>query len=112
MTPLNLRLAGVFFAERGSRRALALIAEMAMVWNVATGLAKRRPGGARLEQIQRDHVLVSRSGRQEASPARWMKTGQTSRRRSPQGLNRSPIRLLFPRLLTPVRSLAGCGESH
>ncbi len=65
VTPLNLRLAGVFFAERGSRRALALIAEgngLERGYRVGEAL----PGGARLEQIQRDHVLVSRSGRQEA----------------------------------------------
>ena len=65
VTPLNLRLVGVFFAERGSRRALALIAEgngLERGYRVGEAL----PGGARLEQIQRDHVLVSRSGRQEA----------------------------------------------
>jgi general secretion pathway protein C len=64
VTPLNLRLVGVFFMERGSDRALALIAE---------GNGPERgyrngeplPGGARLEQIQRDHVVVSRNGRQE-----------------------------------------------
>lgn len=64
VTPLNLRLVGVFFVERGGDRALALIAE-------GTGLERgyrigeSLPGGARLEQIQRDRVVVSRGGRQE-----------------------------------------------
>ncbi len=64
ITPLNLRLVGVFFVERGDGRALALIAE-------GNGLERGYrigdllPGGARLERIQRDHVVVSRQGRQE-----------------------------------------------
>ena len=64
VTQLNLRLVGVFFMERGSNRALALIAE-------GNGpergyrIGEPLPGGARLEQIQRDHVVVSRNGRQE-----------------------------------------------
>ena len=63
-TPLNLRLVGVFFMERGSDRALALIAE-------SNGpergyrIGEPLPGGARLQRIQRDHVVVSRSGREE-----------------------------------------------
>ncbi|MGB5062182.1 MAG: type II secretion system protein N [Candidatus Competibacter sp.] len=64
VTPLNLRLAGVFFIERGDDRALALIAEgsgLERGYHVGDPL----PGGARLEQIQRDHVVVSRQGRRE-----------------------------------------------
>ena len=64
VAPLNLRLVGVFFVERGGEKALALIAEGKGVergYRVGESL----PGGARLEQIQRDSVVVSRSGRQE-----------------------------------------------
>lgn len=64
VTPLNLRLAGVFFVERGDERALALIAEgggLERGYRIGESL----PGGARLERIQRDHVVVSRNGRQE-----------------------------------------------
>ncbi len=64
ITPLNLRLVGVFFIERGNDRALALIAEgsgQEHSYRVGASL----PGGARLEQVQRDHVVVSRNGRQE-----------------------------------------------
>ena len=64
-TPLNLRLVGVFYVERGADRALALIA--------AGGGPERGyrmgeplPGGARLARIQRDHVVVFRNGRREA----------------------------------------------
>jgi general secretion pathway protein C len=63
-TPLNLRLAGVFFVERGGDRALALIAEgngMERGYRIGESL----PGGARLDQIQRDSVVVSRGGRRE-----------------------------------------------
>lgn len=64
VTPLNLRLVGVFFVERGSGRALALIAD-------GNGpergyrIGEPLPGGARLHRIQRDHVVVSRGGREE-----------------------------------------------
>lgn len=63
-TPLDLHLAGVFFIEQGDSRALALIAEGS---NLERGyrIGDALPGGARLEQIQRDHVVVSRQGRQE-----------------------------------------------
>lgn len=63
-TPLNLRLVGVFFIERGADRALALIAEgngLERGYRIGESL----PGGAQLEQIQRDRVVVSRDGRQE-----------------------------------------------
>lgn len=58
-TPLDLHLAGVFFIEQGDSRALALIAEGS---NLERGyrIGDSLPGGARLEQIQRDHVVVSR----------------------------------------------------
>ncbi|MBL8251420.1 MAG: hypothetical protein JNK31_07110 [Candidatus Competibacter sp.] len=62
-TPPNLRLVGVFFMERGAK-ALALIAE-------GTGLERSYrvgealPGGARLDQIQRDSVVVSHGGQQQ-----------------------------------------------
>lgn len=64
VTPLNLRLVGIFFMERGGDRALALIAE-------GNGpergyrIGEPLPGGARLQRIQRDHVVVSRTGREE-----------------------------------------------
>ena len=61
-TPLDLHLAGVFFIEQGDSRAL--IAEGSSLergYRIGDAL----PGGARLEQIQRDHVVVSRQGRQE-----------------------------------------------
>ena len=63
-TPLDLHLAGVFFIEQGDSRALALIAEGS---NLERGyrIGDALPGGARLEQIQRDYVVVSRQGRQE-----------------------------------------------
>lgn len=63
-TPLNLRLVGVFFMERGGAKALALIAE-------GTGsersyrVGESLPGGARLDQIQRDRVVVSQGGQQQ-----------------------------------------------
>lgn len=63
-TPLNLRLVGIFFMERGGDRALALIAESngpERGYRIGESL----PGGARLQRIQRDHVVVSRSGREE-----------------------------------------------
>ena len=64
VTPLDLRLAGVFFIEQNDNRALALIAEgggLERGYRIGDSL----PGGARLEQIQRDHVVVSRQGRRE-----------------------------------------------
>lgn len=64
-TSLNLRLVGIFFMERGGDRALALIAEgngLERGYRIGESL----PGGARLQRIQRDHVIVSRSGREEA----------------------------------------------
>lgn len=64
ITPLNLRLVGVFFIERDNDRALALIAEgsgQERGYRVGESL----PGGARLDRVQRDHVVVSRNGRQE-----------------------------------------------
>ncbi len=63
VTPLNLRLVGVFFVEQGDQ-ALALIAEgdsLERGYRIGAPL----PGGALLERIQRDHVIVSRNGRQE-----------------------------------------------
>jgi general secretion pathway protein C len=63
VTPLNLKLVGVFFVEQGDQ-ALALIAEEG---NLERGyrIGAPLPGGALLERIQRDHVIVSRNGRQE-----------------------------------------------
>lgn len=64
MTPLNLRLVGIFFMERGGDRALALIAESnGPERGYRAGEAL--PGNARLQRIQRDHVVVSRDGREE-----------------------------------------------
>lgn len=64
VAPLNLRLVGVFFAERRPDKALALIAEGAGLergYRVGEAL----PGGARLEQVQRDRVIVSHGTQQE-----------------------------------------------
>jgi general secretion pathway protein C len=64
VTPLNLRLVGIFFMERGGDRALALIADSngpERGYRIGESL----PGGARLQRIQRDHVVVSRGGREE-----------------------------------------------
>lgn len=64
VTQLNLRLVGVFFMDRNDRRALALIAEgNALERGYRIGAAL--PGNARLQRIQRDHVVVSRGGREE-----------------------------------------------
>lgn len=62
VTPLNLRLVGVFFAERSD--GLALIADGN---NLERGyrIGDLLPGGARLEQIEREQVIVSRNGREE-----------------------------------------------
>jgi len=65
VTRLNLRLVGIFFAERGRLQALALIAEGSGVER-GYRVGDELPGGARLDQIQRDQVLVSHNGRQEA----------------------------------------------
>ncbi|CDH44362.1 putative General secretion pathway protein C [Candidatus Contendobacter odensis Run_B_J11] len=64
VTPLNLRLVGVFFIERGGDRALALIADGSGPER-GYRIGEPLPGGARLERVQRDHVVVSRNGRQE-----------------------------------------------
>lgn len=77
VTPLNLRLVGVFFVERGGNRALALIAEGSGIER-GYRIGEALPGGARLEQILRDRVIVSRNGRQEAIPMPKMdESGQT-----------------------------------
>lgn len=64
VTPLNLRLVGIFFTERGNGPALALIADGN---NLERGyrIGDALPGGARLERIERDQVIVSRNGREE-----------------------------------------------
>jgi len=64
VSPLNLRLVGIFLIERRADKALALIAEgtsMERSYRIGESL----PGGARLEQIQRNSVIVSRDGQQE-----------------------------------------------
>ena len=63
VTPLNLRLVGVFFVEQGDR-ALALIAEGNSLER-GYRIGEPLPGGALLEQIQRDQIIVSRNGRRE-----------------------------------------------
>ncbi len=63
-TPLNLRLVGIFFAESGGPWALALVADgnsLERGYRVGDVL----PGGARLERIDRDQVVVSRNGWEE-----------------------------------------------
>ena len=88
VTPLDLHLAGVFFIEQGDSRALALIAEGSGVergYRIGDAL----PGGARLEQIQRDHVVVSRQGRQEV--LNLPKLGTTARSSSPVPEDLSPV---------------------
>ncbi|QQS53422.1 MAG: hypothetical protein IPM89_11055 [Candidatus Competibacteraceae bacterium] len=80
VTPLDLHLAGVFFIEQGDSRALALIAEgsgLERGYHIGDAL----PGGARLEQIQRDHVVVSRQGRREV--LNLPRLGTTARPPSP-----------------------------
>jgi len=64
IAPLNLRLVGVFFIERSADRALALIAEGSGAER-GYRIGETLPGGARLDQVQRDSVIVTRSGRQE-----------------------------------------------
>lgn len=62
-TKLNLRLVGVFFTERQGK-ALALIAEgSGEELSYTTGA--QLPGGARLEQILQDRVVLSRNGHLE-----------------------------------------------
>ncbi|MFO1370999.1 MAG: type II secretion system protein N [Candidatus Competibacteraceae bacterium] len=65
VAPLNLRLTGIFFIEQGKSRALALIADGSGPEH-GYRIGEMLPGGVRLEQIQRDHVVISHSGRQEA----------------------------------------------
>lgn len=64
VAPLNLRLVGVFFAEQRTDKALALIAEGTGVER-GYRIGEALPGGARLEQVQRDRVIVSRGNQQE-----------------------------------------------
>jgi general secretion pathway protein C len=64
VTPLNLRLVGIFFMERGSDRALALIADGGGPER-GFRIGEPLPGGARLQRIQRDHVIISRGGQEE-----------------------------------------------
>ncbi|MCB1824689.1 MAG: hypothetical protein KDJ54_09020 [Candidatus Competibacteraceae bacterium] len=87
MTPLDLHLAGVFFIEQGDSRALALIAEGSSLER-GYRIGDTLPGGARLERIQRDHVVVSRQGRQEV--LNLPKLGTTVRPPSPV-LEDSPL---------------------
>ena len=63
VTPLNLRLVGVFFIERGGK-ALALIAEGSGLER-SYRIGEELPGGARLDRIQRDSVIISHGGQQE-----------------------------------------------
>ncbi len=64
VTSLNLRLAGIFFAERGGDWMLALIADGANPErSYRTGEAL--PGGAYLKRIERDQVVVSHNNREE-----------------------------------------------
>lgn len=64
VTPLNLRLVGIFFAERVGNWALALIADGNSLER-GYRMGEALPGGARLERIERDQVIVSRNGREE-----------------------------------------------
>lgn len=64
VAPLKLRLVGIFFMEQGADRALALLAEdneLERGYRPGASL----PGGARLQRIQRDHVVIARNGREE-----------------------------------------------
>ena len=62
-TKLNLKLAGIFYAEGGGK-ALALIGgDSGDELSYAVG--DQLPGGARLEQILRNQVVLSRNGRLE-----------------------------------------------
>ncbi len=93
MTPLNLRLVGLFFAEQGANAALALIAEgdgAESAYRIGAAL----PGGARLERIERDQVVVSRQGHQETLRLpRLDEAGTLTNSRpasAPKLLNRAP----------------------
>ncbi len=83
VTPLSLRLVGIFFMERGSARALALIADgngPERGYRIGESL----PGGARLQRIQRDHVVVSRSGQEEV--LNLPKLGEAAPKLAPPGM--------------------------
>ena len=83
VAPLNLRLVGVFFVERSADRALALIAEGN---GVERGYrpGETLPGGARLDQVQRDSVVVTHGGRQETlNLPRLEEVGKTA---APEGV--------------------------
>lgn len=62
VTPRDLRLVGIFFAERSA--SLALIADGN---NLERGyrIGDLLPGGARLERIEREQVIISHNGREE-----------------------------------------------
>lgn len=62
-TRLNLRLAGIFYSQDPDK-ALALIAE-GSAEELSYTPGDQLPGGARLEQILRDRVVLSRNGRLE-----------------------------------------------
>jgi len=62
-TRLDLKLVGLFYGEDGAR-ALALIAEGRDEERIYT-LGDQLSGGVKLEQIQRDQVILSRNGRRE-----------------------------------------------
>lgn len=62
-TKLNLKLVGIFFAEDNTR-ALALIAEPNGEEH-SYRVGDLLPGGARLEQVFRDYIVLQRNGRQE-----------------------------------------------
>jgi general secretion pathway protein C len=86
-TPLNLRLVGIFFMERGGDRALALIAESngpERGYRIGESL----PGGARLQRIQRDHVVVFRGGREEI--LKLPKLGETAPTNAPMAPSDTP----------------------
>ena len=103
-TPLDLHLAGVFFIEQGDSRAL--IAEGSSLergYRIGDAL----PGGARLEQIQRDHVVVSRQGRQEV--LYLPKLGTTARPPSPVPEDLPPVEPMPEPEPEPGSGPAGAG---
>lgn len=103
-TPLDLHLAGVFFIEQGDSRAL--IAEDGSLergYRIGDAL----PGGARLEQIQRDHVVVSRQGRQEV--LNLPKLGTAARPPSPVPEDLPPVEPMPEPEPEPVSEPAGAG---
>lgn len=103
-TPLDLHLAGVFFIEQGDSRAL--IAEGSSLergYRIGDAL----PGGARLEQIQRDHVVVSRQGRQEV--LNLPKLGTTARPPSPVPEDLPPVEPMPEPEPEPGSGPAGAG---